>query len=71
MEIERELPTLEELLLRRGIAKSEDFGDYQDFIESAEQNDVRPRLFGFSRVLPEGSMHLALGRTMSARKFRY
>lgn len=71
MEAKRELPTLEELLRRRGISKNPQFDDYQDFIEDAEGKGIKPRLFGFNRVPAEGSMHLALGRTVSVKNFRY
>lgn len=61
-----ELPTLEELLEKRGVVKGNDFGDYQDYIESQEKK-LRPSLLGFSGIYPEGSMHLAMGRIISTR----
>lgn len=61
-----ELPTLEELLERRGVVKGEGFGDYQDYIESQEKT-LRPSLLGFSDIYPEGSMHLAMKRIILTR----
>ncbi|MBF0342053.1 MAG: hypothetical protein HQL95_13980 [Magnetococcales bacterium] len=63
------LPTLEEILKRRGIVKGVDFDDYQDYIESQEKT-LRPRLLKFSGIFPEGSMHLAMGRVIPTRKLK-
>lgn len=67
--VEKTLPSLEELLRRRGITKSEEFDDYQDYIEEQENAGVRPRLLGLRRIHTHGSMHLALGRVQSVRRF--
>lgn len=66
---ERELPSLEELLDRRGIHKSTGFDDYQDFIKTQQQAGVAPRLIKFPRIFPQGSMHLALGRISTTKRF--
>jgi hypothetical protein len=67
----RSATRLERLLERRGIVKNEEFGDYQDYIEEAERGGLKSRVIASSRVVSEGSMHLALGRTVSTKKFRY
>jgi hypothetical protein len=63
------LPTLEELLERRGIRKSAKFDDYQDYIEQEQRRGVRPGLINLPRIHVHGSMHLALGRIQSVKRF--
>ena len=62
-------PTLEVLLDRRGIRKSDGFDDYQDYIEESQRRGVLARIIGLSRIFPQGSMHLALGRVVSTARF--
>lgn len=63
-----DLPTLEELMRRRGIIKGPDFDDYQAYIEEREK-ELKPDLLGFNQIFPRGSMHLALGRRQSTKDF--
>lgn len=63
------LPTLEQLLERRGVRKNQDFGDYQDYILAREKT-LTPTLSGANRFF-SGSMHLAMRRIMSLRRFKY
>ena len=67
--VQNKLPSLEELLRRRGIEKSKDFDDYQDYVEEQEDAGVRPKLLNLRRIHTHGSMHLALGRIQSVRNF--
>ena len=62
--------TLEELLKRRGVRKSEKFGDYQDFIEERE-GVIKPSRLNNATVIPSGSMHIALDRLISTIGFRW
>ncbi|ACB28396.1 hypothetical protein Mrad2831_6482 (plasmid) [Methylobacterium radiotolerans JCM 2831] len=60
-------PSLDELLAKHGASKGDTFNDYQDYILEKEKK-IKPKLFGRG-LLVEGSMHLALGRIMSVKKF--
>ena len=64
----REVPSLRELLLRRGIQPSQGFADYQDYIEQRQQEGCRPRLLRLPGLFA-GDIHLALGRTTSVKCF--
>ncbi|MEO5346337.1 MAG: hypothetical protein H7834_08170 [Magnetococcus sp. YQC-9] len=64
-----ELPTLEEILEKRGFVKSVGFNDYQDYIEANEQK-FRPALLNLPGIFTEGSMHLALGRIIPTKKLK-
>ncbi len=61
------LEPLRRMLQRRKILPHPLFGDYGDYIEANEYKKV---IGGFPDILPEGSMHLALRRTASTKKFR-
>lgn len=63
------LPTLEQLLERRGVRKNQDFDDYQDYILAREKH-LSPTLCNTNSIF-SGSMHLAMGRIMSVRRFKY
>lgn len=65
----RALPSLGELLERRGIYKSEQFGDYQDYIEDQQREGCDAQLVKLPRIYSQGSMHLALGRIQSVKEF--
>ncbi|MBF0164256.1 MAG: hypothetical protein HQL97_05085 [Magnetococcales bacterium] len=62
-----ELPSLEQILEKRGFVKSAEFNDYQDHIEANEQK-FRPARLNLPGIHVEGSMHLALGRIIPSRK---
>ena len=62
-------PSLDELLERRGVRKSTGFADYQDFIEEKSAKGLKSGLIGLPRIYPQGSMHLALGRTQNVKGF--
>ena len=63
------VPTLEELLAARGIHKNACFDDYQDYIVASQAQGARVQLVQHPRIHPHGSMHLALGRTTSVKRF--
>lgn len=67
--VKKDIPTLDELLERRGINKNEKFGDYQDYIEESQKRGVVAALLKFPRIYSQGSMHLALGRVQSVKHF--
>ncbi len=65
----KEPPSLEDLLSRRGIHKSDGFDDYQDFIEERQRNGLVARLVRLPRIFVQGSMHLALGQVVNTKRF--
>ena len=60
-------PTVQEVLAERGVHPSQQFGDYQDYIEQ-QQEKLPTKLVREERVPVEGSVHLSLGRLI--RVFR-